>query len=283
MKRNLSVFFLSRPIIAANARGEGHLNTACLQKISSSQDSLTVMNGVAIRHGVRDFMQADGTEVFRHHEDGEGSRSGYTFGPNHSPSKEDYKIESQGDFPDLAMFGDMLAAKGSEAEAKVFRSVVLMSPAVSTTAYTDDVGYMRGLKADGQTNPTTFERHFTRYQFAFTIDLARTRKIGGCASEGVRLVLESLLGLQIGGSQSSNASELLPAIIAWQFHNRPGLGGMYIPDLKVDVEATPTLEALEAQSEDLGFTFDRAGQGCDLTCRKGIDAIWEAAQKELTS
>lgn len=281
MNRFLSVFFLSKPILAANARGEGFLNTLTLQKISSLEGTRTVINGVAIRYAMRSFMEASGAEMFRHHDDGEGSRSGFSYGPDRVASKEQCIPESQGQYADLALFGDMMTPKNTEAH--VYRSPLSMSPAISTTPYNNDTYYMRGLKPDGQTNPVTGERHFTRYQLAFSIDLGRVKDIGGQAMEGVRLVLESLLGLQIGGSHSSNASELVPEVLAWRFHNRPGLGGMYVPNLNVPVEGEMNLKGLEDQASNLGFEYLFAGTGSTLSVRQGVDTIWKEAQGEVSS
>lgn len=313
----LSMLLISRPMVAANARGENAGNSQTLQHLSVGQGIHTVINGVAIAYAIRAAIPQLGGKVWRSIGTTE-TASGYGYGPNlgtdadpkYSPTMSNALIDmDQFSFDDTALRGFMSAQtktpkkvkKGEDkvavesdtdesdatkpvAEAAVYkaRGAMQLSPAVSTTPYEDEPAFARGLRDTDGNNllPFNFQRHYTRYTTVLCFDVATLKR----RPTAIRHALKALRGLQIGGSHTSNLSEFSPEVVAWRFHDAPGQGGLFMsPPQTKDwtPEAKLDLAPLHAQMADLGIIDLQIG-GLSV-CAKSVDDALNQIMSEVES
>jgi CRISPR-associated autoregulator DevR family len=264
----LSLTIVSHPWLNANARGEGSGgNLSTLQRISIGQVSHTLLTGYSLRYAIRLAMEANGATMWRKVATTD-SASGYGFtdaqGQPHAAMEE--APPNQWDFDDTALFGYMIAAKGSDDCAGAATSPVNVANALSTSPYDGDTTFALGVKAkDGSLAPFNFQRHFSRYVLSIRIkydELVERRP------EALRQLLKALRGLQVGGSQASNYSTLTPELIAFRTHEVPGQGGLYIgpPDTNEwapdqELTAAPLerrIKALGLSNAEVALTKDQS-------------------------
>ena len=277
----LTMMIVTRPLLASNARGEGNGgNGQTLQHVTTQFGDLTVASGYALRYAIRAAMEDAGVKMWRKRNSSQ-SASGFAYGPDNEATMAAAPPKDQFDYADTAAFAYMIAAKGSGDKAVKARSAVELSDAISTTAYDGGVGFAQGHKAaDGELNPFTYERHYTRYQYSVTINLGQFRERNHL--DYLKPILDALAELQVGGNQAAHAATFVPAIIAWRFHDTPGKGGLFVgfdqaqvwsPDQKID------LAPLQEVAKDLGFDFEVGGKSVsDLSIREALDQIWAQVQ-----
>jgi len=278
MSKYLSILFISSPILAANNRGENDGNLQTLQKINTRTGTRTVLSGPSIRWAIRYFMQAVGAKMWRRVvPPSDTNPVGYIYGDNDSPTMAKALPPIPKGYDD-EVFGWMIAAKDTAADAAKQVSGIGVSAAISTTPYDGDTAFCQGLKAKGNDKtgnpelaPFSIERHWTRYQFFITVDL-------NTMGNSLPYILDALKGLQVGGSHAANLTELTPDLLAWHFHKAPGQSGLYLgagidfpPDENVDISG------LEARAWNLGFDFHVAGIGRPMSVAKALQAIKEEA------
>lgn len=279
----LTLLVVTRPVLASNARGEGNGgNGQNLQKISTPDGVRTVINGFSIRYSIRAAMLAEGAAMWRQHDANPETKahSGYTYGPENKQAMKDALPENYTDYDDTLAFGFMVAESGNTERASKKRGALQVSPAVSTTPYSGDTGFTRGLNATkDQLQPFTYERHYTRYQYTVTANLRDFAK----RPQALQNILNALASLQVGGSHSANASSLIPEMLVWRFHKTPGQGGLYFAGgIDYAVEDAPTLDLIRQRCQDLGITFSAAGVAVsDRTIADGLSSILEDAQMEM--
>lgn len=298
----LSILIVTAPILAQNNCGESSGNAKALQKITTPSGARTVLSGAALKYAIRQSMQASGKcTLWRKTLDVYDPEipANYVYGPDKKPAMMMANPGFAAAFDDTLLFGYMLAgdaASNDKAETPApaaaepassksknktpeplkkginkAKAQMEISDAISTTPYEGDTGFGQGLKpASPHLNPFAYERHFTRYAFTININLE------GCKARPQAVVhaLETLLSLQVGGNHSIHASEVSPSLLAWRFHAEPGCGGLY---LNADYVAPPDqpvpLEPLHNRARNLGFTFQVAGEGQELTVAEGIKRI----------
>lgn len=287
----LSILIVSTPILAANNRGENSGNGQTLQKVRTTRDTRTVLSGYAIKRAIRDHMQKAGANVWRETLDNFDPQvpAGYVYKKNEGGTSTDMVEaipETAATYDDTILFGYMVAGKDVKDEyAGKQRAQVSVSPALSTTAWGLDVGFALGLKAKSGKDdmgpdlaPFTYERHYTRYQYTVTINL------GGLSEnpEAVRYLINALRGLQVGGNHASNASEVIPEVLAYRFHDEPGTGGLYLgAGLDFDPNDSVDLTALQDRLDNLGITnVEYAGLGYNTTV---ADALATLADKSVAA
>ena len=118
--------------------------------------------------------------------------------------------------------------------------------------------------------------------FSVNFDLARIAKMNPIAHKAFHLALNSLRSLQVGGSQASNGSEWMPAMMAWRCHNTPGFGGMYMPGNQlVDNSGQINKGALDHQAKDLGFEYSGAGDVFEKLITTALDEIWTSCAQKM--
>lgn len=275
MSKYLSLLVISNPVLAANNRGETDNNLQTLQKIGTRRGVRTVLSGQSIRRAIRDSMQASGAKMWRRTiVPTEDNPVGYIYGDNDSPTMANAEPPNPEGYDD-EMFGWMVAAKGKADYATKRASYIGVSAAISTTPYDGDKAFCQGLKAKAGDKgkpdlaPFSAERHWTRYQFLVTLDLE-------AAGDRAHHILESLKGLQVGGSHTANLTELTPDLLAWRTHTAPGQSGLYLgagivfsPDEPVDIEP------LRERAANLGIYIQVAGIGQEMTVAEAIKAIKE--------
>lgn len=280
----LSILFISAPILAANNRGETDGNGQTLQKVNTSDDTRSVLSGYSIKRSMRDNMQMAGAPVWRYTMDDfdDNIPAGYKYQNQEGvlvPTMLEATPTDPSDFVDTLLFGYMTAAKGTYNKyATKRKGQVSVSPALSTTPWTGDVAFSQGLKAS-QSDETkkadgkgpdlalfTCERHYTRYQFTVTVNLGNLKGKKN-ATEAVQHLIESLRSLQVGGNHASNASEIIPDVLAWRFHKVPGTGNLYLgAGLNHEPGEAIDLSALKKRAVTHGFVVNIAG-----TPEKSID------------
>lgn len=275
----LSIWILTRPVLAANARGESPSNRQTLQLVSTAQGVRTVISGYALRYAIRAAMEDAGASMWRSRRQSE-SASGYGYGPANEPAMVDALPDDRYDFDDTALFGYMCAPKAKEATVKV-RSAVTVSAALSTTSFGGDYAFVQGLKQDGTLNPFSHERHLTRYTFTVGVNLG---DLAG-RKDALAHMLAALPSLQVGGNHAANASTVHPEVVCWRFHQVPGQGGMYVPQFTHHVEGEVSIEALERQANDLGFEFESGGHAvrADRGVRDALKLIAEQARERMSA
>lgn len=236
----LSINIISNAILATNNRGETEGNLQTLQKVHTPTGTRTVLSGYAIKRAMRDSMQARGAELWRKTDPTPDALNpaGYLYGPQNVLAMKDAIPQKADEYDDTLLFGYMVAPKNDKENARKSRGNVEVTTAISTTSYEGDMSFVQGLKAaESQLNPFSAERHYTRYSFTLTINLA------ACAArpQAVLRLIDTLSGLRVGGNHGSNASEVTPDVISYVMHAAPGCGGLNIPvvnaspDLPVDV------------------------------------------------
>ena len=268
----LTLLIVSNPVLAANNRGEGTGNLQTLQQITTPTGTRTVLSGVALKRAIRDAMIANGAKMWRRNDgsDPKDNPAGYVYGDNDSPSMAKAEPASPLGYAD-EQFGFMVAEKGKGEQIAKQKGFCEVSTAVSTTNYDGDVAFVQGLKAkDPQLNPFQAERHYTRYQFTTTWDLANVDE------ESFRQALFSLRSLAVGGSHSSNATEITPDQVLWCLHRVPGRAGLQVgisdvlpPDEQLN------LDSIKQRAEEIGVSEDGVKQFVRGT---GFPQIFEAAR-----
>ena len=163
-----------------------------------------------------------------------------------------------------------------EKKALKLRGQVEVSHAVSTTLFSDDLAFIRGVNA-GSTNPAPFgsERHHTRYAYTVTFNVKEITQRWKVPV--LQKILEPLLSLMVGGGHTSNASEFTPAVLAFRWHNTAGRGGLAV-GLDEDIPVTNDIDLsfLDRRMSDLGITdYEVFGQ------RAGKPSIDEGFKKLL--
>jgi CRISPR-associated autoregulator DevR family len=279
----LTLLILSYPIIASNNRGEGETNLSTLQKVRTREGEFTIESGYSIKWASRYRMQQDGSpdplwrNVVGPTKD---NPAGFLYGPDSNPVMAKAMPKDAADYDDTLLFGYMSAEKNTDTYASKKAGNVEVSPAISTTPYDGDTSFILGVKAaNSERCPTSAERHFTRYQYTVTANIGELKARPPCFAR----FLNTLRGLRVGGSHGSNASELIPEIIAWRWHREPGQGGLYLgfngaqaPDGKID------LSPLNNRIKNLGLTdVTVAGTGTSLSVDEGFNAIINESKKHL--
>lgn len=260
----LTILIVSNPTIAANNRGEGVGNLQTLQRVTTSTGSRTVLSGAALKRAVRDNMLASGANMWRRNDPDNPvtNPAGYVYGANNAPAMANANPPSPQGFDD-DLFGFMKAEKDKGEQVAKAKGFVEFSMALSTTEDPGDVAFNLGLKAkEPQPNPFGLERHFTRYQYTVTADLAKVRK------ESLSYVLRALKSLAVGGNHSSNASEITPDAVVFALHKCPGRAGLqcgmadtFLPDVEIDV--TPIVERAQRIGAAEEFQVLRGGAGIE--------------------
>jgi len=269
---NLTILIISNPVLAANNRGEGTGNLQTLQQITTPTGMRTVLSGVAIKRALRDAMIANGARLWRRNDNSDpvGNPAGYIYGDNGSPSMSKAEPPSPMGYAD-EQFGFMIAEKGKGEQVSKQKGFCEVSTAVSTTNYDGDVAFVQGLKAkDPQLNPFQAERHYTRYQYTVTWDLSNVDE------ESFKQALFSLRSLAVGGSHSSNATEITPDQVLWCIHKAPGraglqvgIGEVFAPDEPVD------LSVIKQRAEEIGVSESGISQ---FSRGMGFAQVFEAAR-----
>lgn len=277
MKNYLTIHIVTQPLLATNARGEGTGNVQVLQKITTAQGPLTVLSGYALKYAIRAALEDMGRDVWRRRNI-HPTPAGYGYGPSKMVLMKDAVPSSWTDHVDL-LGGYMLVGK-NEADGKnlsrIQRAKYQVSDAISTTVFQGDLGFGQGMVAgSSDLMPFSYERHYTRYQFVVTFNLAEAQK-----AHRLNFVtdhIETLMELQVGGNQASHQSTLVPASLCWRWHNEPGRSGLFVGADKSQVwqpNKPLTLAPLEQQAADLGITFERGGKEVsDLSIREALDRI----------
>lgn len=113
----LTLLYISQPMLASNARGEGlGGNGQTLQQVNVINGTLTVMSGYAVRYALRAAMECLGSEMWRKH-NATPTASGFGYGPDNVHSMLLGCPETVADaykYDDLSLFGIMVAASGKE-------------------------------------------------------------------------------------------------------------------------------------------------------------------------
>lgn len=271
----LSLMIISRPMLAANNRGENSGNAQTLQKVSTRNDRRTVLSGISIRRAMRVHMQKNGASMWRETLDDMNTEfpAGYVYRKGDTSSNDMNAVvpESPSDFDDTIAFGYMVAPKGSEKGANRHRSQVSVSDALSTTPWDGDTAFAQGLKAGGELNPFSFERHYTRYQFTVNMNLTGLAE----RPQALPYIIQSLKGLQVGGNHAGHASDVIPEFIVWRFHKEPGTGGLYLAgglDFEPNKPIDPT--GIVVNLKSLGLTdYQMAGTGQEMSISQALEVI----------
>jgi len=275
---NLTLTAITEPFRAANTRGEGIENIQTLQKLIYGDGVRTEISGYSIKWAVRDNMDKCGAKMWRvalPEGPSKANPSGYGYGPNRVLAMKNAIPASADEYDDTLAFGYMVAPKGNDEDAKKSAGLIEFSAAISTTLFQYDQAFVRGLKADGQTNPFGIEKHYTRYAFTINANLdglkARPEVLGH--------VLHALRGLRVGGSHSSNASEMIPDLLMWRFHREPGCGGLYMGILNAPTESDIDLTEIKCKLRKRDIT-DACFAGCFIgstddtpTVKAGLEMI----------
>lgn len=271
----LTILLVSNPVLAANNRGEGGDNHQTLQQITTPTGTRTVLSGAAIKRAIRDAMIANGANLWRRNDtsDPVGNPAGYIYGTNNSPSMAKATPPTPAGYAD-DQFGFMRAEKGKGEQIAKKKGAFEASVAISTSNYEGDIAFNQGLKvAEAQLNPYTSDRHFTRYQFTVTWDLAQVD------AESFAHTVQALRCLAVGGSHSSNATEITPDRILWCLHKTPGRAGLQVgigdvfpPDEEVNLMSVYT-RAKEIGVGEIfvgvrGLAFDEIVAKATPFCRK---------------
>jgi len=261
----LTLVVFTAPCFQSNVRGESDGNRMTLQKITLGQELRTLLSGVSLRWAIRDALMANqGDENFFRHHHAENTLSGYSYGPNRSPSIKagirdtflagktpaDYEDH---DFGFMVVETDVVNNDISKGQYKS-RASVLLGDGISLSPFGGESTFHQGVNPKdkeekdgtvrgGDIAPYSMERHFSRYAFRVTfnldgIPLHRMEAI-------VRVILD---GLQVGGGHTRAESEIVPEAVLWRFYNAPGSSGMYRPQYK----ASPSVDL------DLGDFFQAA-------------------------
>jgi len=286
----LTLLAISEPLLASNNRGENRGNLQTVQTITCRNQTRTVLSGPAIKFAVRHSMQDGGCRMWRNIVPvTDLNPVGFVYGENRASTMKEAIPPTPEGFDD-GIFGWMISSKGSSEHAMKAKGLVEVSDAISCSAFDNNIAFCQGHKAgatvyendedDGGNRkkkdttpkpslaPFHFERHWTRYAFTMTFNLARLKGMG----DAVEAVINSLRCLQVGGAHSSRSASMICNTIAWRFHKSPGQGGMGLildqqPDTPVD------LSALEARAANLGISYNVAGMGLDQTVHDGIASI----------
>lgn len=269
----MTMLFITRPLLAANNRGENNGTNQTLQVIETRGSSRTVISGYSIRYAIRENINAEGGKCWRVPDPDPTNPSGFLYHNKEGELVRD-KIaavpDDYFDWDDTALFGDM-GIKGKDVNAKRC-GAVKVSVAISTTPWDGNTAFVRGLKQeDGKLNPFSCERHFTRYQFTSTISFRDLRE----RPEAVGLFVDGLRNIQAGGNHSSNATDLIPDLIIWRTHNRPGTGGLYLAGgLDYDPNEPVDPNGIIEDLHNLGHTnYRMAGKGHEMTIHEGLNSI----------
>jgi len=269
----MTLLTITRPLLAANNRGESDGTNQTLQTIETRKDSRTTISGYSLRYAIRENIIADGGTCWRVPDEDPTNPSGFLYYNREGELVRD-KIAAVPDnyfnWDDTTLFGDM-TIKGKEVNAKR-RGAANVSVAISTTPWDGNTAFVRGLKQEeGKLNPFSGERHFTRYQFTSTLSF---RDLQGRVEAAGRFV-DGLRNIQAGGNHSANATDLIPDLIVWRTHNRPGTGGLYLAG-GLDYEPTEPVDPSNIIEDlrNLGHTdYRMAGRGQEMTIHEGLESI----------
>jgi len=297
----LGVLFISRPMTGSNSCGETDGgNGSRLQFVTIGNNTYSVLNGPAIRYGIRNALQRmPEIKMWRKH-----TPDGYLYGKDSVRTMVEAKGEVADEakaiqeYIDLLFFGYMIAAEGSgknavadgeEATEKGAagkktpkrRGLIQVSMGLSTSPFLGDTSFSLGTKAkDGELCPYTGQRHFTRYYFTVHFDLERLREEG--LMDRLPIVLQCLRGLQVGGKQSANLAEVVPEALVWRFFDVPGQSGLWVSPTEVswEPEKKLDLQRLFDSAADCGYTVNVAGNAVSGTSiDDGLKAITKALGK----
>jgi len=281
----VSILIISRPVVAANNRGETQGTVQTIQKVRTPNGARTVLSGVSLRYAGRLSMQDLGANMWRRViEPTDMNPVGLVYGDNNSPTIQGAEPASPRGYDDGA-FGFMCATKGSRDEdATKIVSAIEVTNGLSTTLYREDLAFCQGHKAapdkNGKPNlaPYSYERHYTRYQYVWNINIPDARDKGF----NFELFLESLKSLRVGGSHAGCATEISPEVIAYRFHKAPGCGGLYLgAGVNFSPDEPVNLEPLKAHCEDLGIDYTLAGAGTGTTIAQALRDILAEIQRVL--
>lgn len=268
----LTALIVTNPVLACNNRGENSDTIQTLQRMITPTGSRTVLSGYAIKRAIRDSMIAQGARMWRRNDDtdSKANPAGYVYGDNASPAMAKAVPPTPLGFDD-EQFGFMKAEKGKSEQIVKQKGYCEVSVAISTTNDEGDISFVQGLKvAEPQLNPFGAERHYTRYQYTITWDLAKV------SVRSFVYAAQALRSLAVGGSHSSNASEITPDQVLWALHSVPGRAGLqvgigdtFLPDEPLD------LSSIKSRAEEIGVQHD----GVHLGLRGGaISGMIEAAK-----
>lgn len=281
MTSYITILVLTCPILASNNAGETEGNVQTLQAIRSPKGERSVLSGYSIRYGLRDGMQALGANVWRKVTD-----EGYRYGDNDSASMLEGGSPvgyADGAFGHMAAMSNSKKNKqdegGDEQSTVKLPSAVFVSSAISTSLFKHDRAFVLGRKEDGTPNPFGRERHYTRYQFTITINIKDAAK-KGLDLDRLFTVLRSF---RVGGSHAANATEMIPEVIAWRFHNTPGSGLYLSPGTDISPDGEIDLSPLTKRAENIGVSFEVAGTGVNKTVDAGLTEILGGIKAILNS
>lgn len=278
MKGYLSILFVSEPVLAANNRGENNGNVQTLQTFQTKRGDRTLLSGGALRYAQRTVLQDRGLKVWRRVvPTSPDNPVGLVYGDNASPTMAKAQPKTPEGFVD-ASYGWMIATKGKADEAYKRASDISVSAATSGSSYQGSKTFRQGHSADAGKSGTPVlapfqqEQHWTRYQFLMTVNLDEV------PLTTLEPLLGSLKGLQVGGNHGGSLTELIPALLVWRFHKVRGQSGLYL-GLGIDFSADETvnLTPLHQRAANLGYTFDIAGLGQEMTVAKALDQMLEVA------
>lgn len=293
MNKRLSLAILTRPWVNANANGENSGgNGIALQHLTAGEFDFTTINGCAIRAAARLGLQDLGHPTWR-----SVSRTGYVYGEDRVKEMVKAVPKHMGarTWIDL-LFGYMVKAEGMDKALKKedsLRSCVYVGSAISTTPYSYDRVMGLGQKPkDGDPAPFTFERHLARY--FYTVDISLEDVVDLVEEKSIpflNAILETFMGLRIGGRQASNLSEMVPEGLFWRTYDVRGQGFLGLghdfrmtPEIwSLDKSGIQLLAPMDALAKQYGFTFGHAGIDPNgLTIRAGMDQI-KALQAECVT
>ena len=275
----LTTLIITNSVTASNNMGENEGNMQTLQKLHTPKGMFSSYSGVSIKRASRDAMQACGAKMWRitAPEFDKDNPAGYLYDTGDGtrvPGMKDAMPASAADYDDTLLFGFMVAPKGKEKDTVKQAGNVEVSTALSTTVYGNDCAFVQGLKADGQLNPFSRERHHTRYHFTVNANMDALQ----ARPEALVRFLDSLRSLRVGGSHGSNATSLSPDVIAWRFHKEPGCGGLYLGMFNANPDEPVDTTAIVEHCRNLGITFEMAGKDLSMTTDEGIKAIIAAVR-----
>ena len=275
----LSLLFVSRPLLAANARGEGSGNGQVLQYVTTPRGSLSVLSGQSIRRAIRENMlaQGGGANMWRKHDINDGA-SGYGYGPDNEHAMKDAVPDSPAAYDDTLLFGYMIMAKkkkGQDAVNTKHRSALWVSEALSATPYAGDRSFTRGLTADGSLNPFHTDRHYTQYAFSLTVNLNDMALRPGTLPR----FLDACRMLRVGGNQAAHASELVPESLVYRLHAEPA--SALAP---LAAEGVTDAKAMQAAVADLGLSdVHFAGADFDTSIADAWDHVKALGVKQVAA
>lgn len=248
----LSIFIVTSPLLAANARGEGAGNGTVLQKIATPSGTLTLLSGQSIRRAVRENMIAQGAKMWRTHGTSD-TPSGYGYGEQQARYQTDADPSAdENAWDDVPLFGYFIP-KGKGNTVAKRRSSVSVSTGISLTPYLGERYFGQGVNeansgtSEARMMPINGEHHYTQYGFFVTINLRELK----ARPSAVKHLLKALTGMQVGGNHAAHATEVVPELSVWRFHMAPGQSGFQALLGEAD------LPSIQGRLSALGLTGQR--------------------------